>query len=92
MQCDIRRRRMDSPQSVYWNSSAREVYFHSLSLLRAVKSLLPSPSVCLARWKVYPPTPNFGLRLSEVVNNIRKVLKSSVTTPGDPQTQSMKLK
>ena len=87
MQCDIRRRRMDSP-SVYWNSSAREAYFHSLSLLGAVKSLLsPVP----ARWKVYPPTPKFGLRLSEVVNNVRKVSKSSVTTPADPQKHEIEI-
>ena len=71
--------------SLFIGTGAREAHFHSPSLLGAVKSLLPTPSVCLAPRKVYPPTPKFGLRLSEVVNNVCKVSKSSVTILGDLQ-------
>ena len=74
---------------LFIGTAARERLTFILSVcLGQLKSLLsPVP----ARWKVYPPTPKFGLRLSEVVNNVRKVSKSSVTTPADPQKHEIEI-
>ena len=90
MQCDIRRRRMDSPVCLLEQQRERLTFILSQSASGSQK-FTPSPSVCLALWKVYQPTPKFGLRLfrgSE--QHLQSLKKFSYHT--DPQKQSIKLK